>query len=515
MSGGDPARLAALLRICRPAVDEIVIGLDDRVDQRAAAAAVAIADRVVRIPYAPPVERTLPWLYAQCGGDWIFKLDDDEVPSVALLESLRAAADPAVTHVWFPRRWLFGGSGTYLDARPWVPDFQLRLSVNDSRLVSFPGVQHVPVDVVGPARYADTPIYHLDLLRPRAERERKVLDYERVRPGMRSGGLAFNHALYLPELSDPPLAETPAEDRALVEAMLAAPAPPAGEPRDLPSATRDEIDALWPHRRVEYAADLSVRSAPARLEAGELAQIELELVNRSGAALVTPAVQIASRWDRNGLGPWTPLPAPVDPGETVLVVASVIAPLEPGRHIVELDLVHDGVGWFGAPVEVEIDVAHRRRVGILVRDATREQALPLAEAVVRANPALAPVLIGIADGGGYATIPGPEARVMAGLAAGSRKLRSFALAASRVRELRREPDALPVDALVLPALDATTLLERWTDLAAARLAADRGAPILLPSPPPVRGLLDRILLRRLVRTPGARVEGLADFLARL
>jgi sugar/nucleoside kinase (ribokinase family) len=84
--------------------------------------------------------------------------------------------------------------------------------------------------------------------------------------------------------------------------------------------------------------------------------------------------------------------------------------------------------------------------------------------------------------------------------------------------LRREVDVLPVDALVLPALDATTLLERWTDLAAARLAADRGAPILLSPPPAARGLLDRLLLRRLLRTPGVRVGGeedLADFLAQL
>ena len=56
MSGGDPRRLAALLRLCRPVVDEIVVALDDRVDPTRAAAAIDLADVVVRVPYAPPPE---------------------------------------------------------------------------------------------------------------------------------------------------------------------------------------------------------------------------------------------------------------------------------------------------------------------------------------------------------------------------------------------------------------------------------------------------------------------------
>ena len=517
MSGGDPRRLAALLRLCRPVVDEIVLALDDRVDPAQAAAAIDLADRVVRVAYAPPPERLLPWLYAQCTGDWILKLDDDEVPSAALLSGLREAADPSVTHVWFPRRWLFDSADTYLDATPWVPDFQLRLSVNDSRLVRFPGVLHVPIEVAGPARYVDAPIYHLDLLRPHAERERKARDYERERPGLRAAGLAFNHAFYVPELSDAPRARTPEDDRALVAAVLEAPASEAAAQPDLPQVTREEIDAFWPRGALDYTADLTLRTAPPRLDAGERAQVELELANRGSSALQPLAVHVGSRWD-GAVGAWTALPAAVGPGETALIVASVVAPLEPGEHTLQLELVHDGVRWFGAPVELTVEVVQRRRVGILVREATRTRALPLAELVVRTVPALEPVLVGAADGGGYPTTAGPEARVTAGLEPGVRKLRSFALAARRVRALRREDDVLPVDALVLPALDATTLLERWTDVAAARLAADRGAPILLPPAPPARGLLDRLLLRRLLQTPGVRLGGedeLPDFLSRL
>lgn len=515
MSGGDPGRLVALLRVCRTHVDEIVVALDDRVDPERAAAAIALADRVVRVPYAPPPERMLPWLYAQCSGDWILKLDDDEVPSAALLDCLPAMADPAVTHLWFPRRWLFGDAGTYLDAFPWVPDFQLRLSVNDSRLVRFPGVLHVPIEVAGPARYADVPIYHLDLLRPHAERESKVGEYERERPGLRVGGLAFNHAIYLPELSDPLLAEVPAEDRAVIDSVLELSAEPAGPAPDLPRATREEIDALWPRRRLDDDAHLSVRTAPARLEAGERAQVELLLHNRGVAPLASEAVQIGSRW-AGAPGLWTPLAAAVPPGAESIVVATVEAPLTPGPHTVELDLVRKGSRWLGASVQISIEVVQRRRVGVLVRDATRDRASDLVHAVVLQAPQLEPVVVG-GEVAGYRSVPGPEALVVEGLAAGRRKVGSFVEAARRLRAVRRETE-LDIDALVLVGLEATTLLERWTDLAAARLAADRGVPILVPPPPAARGALDRLLLRRLTRTPGVEIgdeRALPAFLARL
>jgi hypothetical protein len=519
MSGGDPMRLAALLELCRDAVDEIVIALDDRVDPEAASRAVGLADRVVRVPYAPPPERLLAWLYGQCGGDWILKLDDDEVPSRRLLQGLREAADPLVTHVWFPRRCLFESDDRYLDGPPWVPDFQLRLSVNDDRLVRFPGVLHVPIGVVGPARYVDDPIYHLALLRPRQERERKAAAYERERPGLRTAGLAFNHAYYLPELQDARLVPVPPEDRELVLRVCSggsrSPRAASVEPT---RATREEIDATWSRRELEYAADLTVRSAPARLTARERAQIVFVVRNRGRSALPAEAVQVASRWDGGDPGLWTQLPGPVSRGGEVILPVTVEAPGEPGARVVELDLVHEGVRWFGVSVRVPIEVAPRRRVGILVREATRARGPALAAAVVAVRPDLEPVLVGVADGGGYETVAGPEEQVVLGLAAGHRKLRSFLAAARRVRAVRREPGVLEVEALVLAGLEASTLLERWTDLAAARLAAERGAPVLVPPPPAHRGILDRLLLFRLLHTRGVRVGGdetLPDFLADL
>ena len=65
-----------------------------------------------------------------------------------------------------------------------------------------------------------------------------------------------------------------------------------------------------------------------------------------------------------------------------------------------------------------------------------------------------------------------------------------------------------VDALVVPSLEATTLLERRADLAAVELA--RGAPVLVAPPPPSRSALDRLLLRRIVRSPNVTVGDLDE-----
>lgn len=501
LSGGDPARLAALLALCRDAVDEIVIALDDRVDPGRAGQVAELADSVVRIPYAPPMERTLPWLYARCRGDWILRLDDDEVPGRALLEGVRELVGATWTHVWLPRRWLWGAPDTYLAAHPWQPDFQLRLSVSDRRLLRFPGLTHVGLAVDGPGRYVEAPIYHAELLRPREEREAKAAAYERARPGMRISGLAFNQAIYLPELGDASLAPLPPDDAALVEHVLATDPASEGPAPDLPRATRGEIDALWPLRELDTAAELRVRHAPGRLESGERAQIVVSVRNSGPDVLEPSSVQIGSRWDGGEPGLWSRLPGPVPPGDEAITPATIEAPVDAGRHVVELDLVQEGVRWLGAPVQVAVEVAPRRRVGILVRDATLERAGRLAETVSRQAPRLEPLVLGVADAGGYATDPGPEPELTAGLAAGVRKLRSFLVAGWRARELRRRGGPA-LDGLVLAGLDATTLLERWIDLAAAAQAADRGAPVLVPRPPEPRGTLDRLLLVRLLRLPG-------------
>jgi hypothetical protein len=52
-------------------------------------------------------------------------VDDDEIPSRALLDALPSLVEATdVTHYWLPRRWLFPTADSYLDARPWRPNYQ-------------------------------------------------------------------------------------------------------------------------------------------------------------------------------------------------------------------------------------------------------------------------------------------------------------------------------------------------------------------------------------------------------
>src|SRR5436305_1503624 len=76
-------------RLLRPVADWIVIGVDTRADADSVRDYATVADRVlpVRFEY---LERHLAWLHEQCTGDWVLRLDTDEVPSAALLAALPA-----------------------------------------------------------------------------------------------------------------------------------------------------------------------------------------------------------------------------------------------------------------------------------------------------------------------------------------------------------------------------------------------------------------------------------------
>jgi hypothetical protein len=75
-----------------------------------------------------------------------------------------------------------------------------------------------------------------------------------------------------------------------------------------------------------------------------------------------PEIRVAYRWlapdgeVRVAEGLRTPLPGPVRPGERAVVEAGVAAP-GPGAYLLELDLVHEHVRWFGAAVRVPVTVA--------------------------------------------------------------------------------------------------------------------------------------------------------------
>src|SRR5699024_2589662 len=96
-----PAAVARSLAAFADVADEIVAVVDDRFGHRDLSPLTAVCDDVIVAPFDWPMEANLVWLEAQCTGDWMLRIDGDEVPSRALIRRL---ADPSwahdVTHVY-------------------------------------------------------------------------------------------------------------------------------------------------------------------------------------------------------------------------------------------------------------------------------------------------------------------------------------------------------------------------------------------------------------------------------
>jgi hypothetical protein len=413
------ARPAAVLSTLRGVADEIVVAVDSRAPAEGHADLAAIADRLIVYSYAEPVDRVLPWLFDQARGDWVLLIDDDEIPSVDLIEALpELLADESVVHVSLQIRWLFPDAGTHLAEWPWQPHYAARLLRRDTRLIRFSHEVHRSVLAAGPGRFVDLVLWHADaLLRTREERLVKAAKYESDRPGMRIAGRALNVAFYVPELRNDPLVEAlPDAERDHVEAVLGA-GPQAGERRAaLETATREEIDRLWPlDESGALAGRLELVDRPHTLTAGEERKFEV-LVHNTGAATwawgedAVPEVRVGACWfDVSGgelpeLEIHTPLAASLAPGETARLPVQVRAPETQGRYHVRVDLIHEHVKWFDAGDECEVAVQSQRRIAVTGGDETVGDVaaillvLPELEIVrLRRTPSVAP--------GGYREAP--------------------------------------------------------------------------------------------------------------
>jgi SAM-dependent methyltransferase len=92
-----------------------------------------------------------------------------------------------------------------------------------------------------------------------------------------------------------------------------------------------------------------------RLQPGSRAQLTVEVTNASPVVWDHSApLRVGNHWlDEGGQmisldDGRTPLGRQVDPGERLLVELTVTAPERPGRYILEVDVVEEGVTWFGA-----------------------------------------------------------------------------------------------------------------------------------------------------------------------
>src|SRR4051812_29800070 len=260
---GPLPRLRVLLALVRPHVDEIVVALDRSGNLGALEACADVADRLVTFDYAPPPCRNIGFVQHQCSGDWLLRLDDDEIPSRALLDALpELVADRRPTHYGLSRRWLHPDPGRYVANAPWQPDYQLRLVRNVPGIWRFTGEMHDGAIVLGERRLVDLPIYHADLLLLDVDaRRRKAEKYERLRPDHRAEGMPVN-AIYVPEDWDEvATAPVPEADRAAIATVLDAPpvAAPAGPSRGdgggaVEHATLAEINRFNTNRDVGAGA---------------------------------------------------------------------------------------------------------------------------------------------------------------------------------------------------------------------------------------------------------------------
>lgn len=373
MTNEPASRLATLLAPLRPIADEVVIAADARVETATLAGYAALADRLFTVDFLL-YERHLPWLHAQCMGDWILRFDGDELPSAALVRRLPELLERRDVHqYWIRRAWVYPDAATVLDELPWSTDYLNRLVRNDGTL-SFIGIQHAHANPVSPSAYIEQPVYHLELLLADvASRRSKAIRYEVSRPNLRPpGGGRFNEAYYVPELRTRlRTAAVPMEDAAALTAVAHL-QPPAvgGSSGAVEHITLARMDALWSGRTLgatAYRASVCCQEEEIELVAGETRVVFVQVINEGdelwpGGMQMHPLIRLSYRWlRRDGSvhthdGPRSQLPASLAPGATALVPLQVLAPSQPDRLVLEIDLVHEDVRWFCSGERVRAQV---------------------------------------------------------------------------------------------------------------------------------------------------------------
>ena len=400
MTNVPSAQAAVILEPLRPLATEILIAADARVSPQRLSGYARLADVVLRVEIEH-FEGELPWLFAQCSGDWILRLDGDELPSTALIERLPGLLGRrAVEQYCFPQAWCYPRVEQVLDAAPWTGDFANRLVRNRGLAMRFGARQHEHVVPMEPLSYEPEPVYHLELLISDFEQRRsKAIRYEIERPGLQApGGGRFNEAYYLPELRSeaPALREVPEIDVVALRRLLASrDIPDPGVALTLPVIPSSVLARYRPHRMVaarDRRAELKFDRARIELEPGEAGAVYVQVRNTGeewwpGGLDAHPRIRLAYRLEETtgdvlAEGPRSSFGRPVEPGERLLARLEVFAPSEPGEYVLAVDVVHEDVAWFGAVARLPLGV---RRCAVLppsgprLRPAVEE--LPVASAI--------------------------------------------------------------------------------------------------------------------------------------
>ena len=317
----DPgARVAAILRQLRPVADEIVVAVDSRLDPERLGRYADVADRLLRYEFVDSAEQAAPWLTAQCTGDWILRIDGDEVMDPALIERLPdliRARD--VFQYWLPCRWLFPDADHYLAQPPWHFSGS-RLVRNDLATIWHQGLSHGGFESVFPSVHLSESFYHLSLLvHDRAYREAKVARYMSIASGHSRSVLETDvAAFYLPEQDQRfgiTAAPVPARDRAAIAEVLAAAGEelPGPSPEEIPMWSWSKIQRVWPRRTLAedaYRGEIEMFERAPRLYGGQRRQVTVRVRNTG-----------AEHWPGLNRGPWIKLSHRWPPGTALPMIA--------------------------------------------------------------------------------------------------------------------------------------------------------------------------------------------------
>jgi GT2 family glycosyltransferase len=385
ITGGPLNQVAAILRLYRPVVDEIVVAVNGRFTQEELQPLIGLADRIVPCEMREDFlqERYRAWLYGQCSGEFICTVDTDEVPSAALLAALPelASARDVVTYLT-ACRWCFPDLEHWLDEYPWEPSWKMILVRNDPATLHIKGGVHEGVMAVAPYRFVELPIYHLsDATMSREARAAKVAFYDGLDGNqLLEDGRPVSEVFYLPEhsaLYAP--APIPEEDVALIQQVLRADISQdrvleresaTGEPVEMLVGTvaYETILASWPERPLSlgaYNVDIQLRRGrtPQRdltqMHPGEVRPMMVLLTNQGDATLLRESrnrVALSARFftrDINGHrqllvreGGRFAFAADLHPGQQTLLPFEVHAPEVSGDYLLVVDLVEENVRWF-------------------------------------------------------------------------------------------------------------------------------------------------------------------------
>ena len=367
-----------LLKAGAEFADEIIIGVDRASTDATEEICARYADKLFRLEPIGTSERALAWLNDQCSGDWILRLDDDELPSAGFVDALPCLMrDRNYTHYWLPRRWVIGDErARWIAEHPWWPDWQLRFFRNLPSLVSFPGQLHTDYQVQGAGAYfSEGSLYHYALVdRSEHERRQKVAQYERISPGN------SKPTYYFPDESVVVMLPTPSDDPPWHG--HSEPAVPSHEMARGISVTDVSLEEMRRAERKEahypqdlFKATVDCAACPPVLVAGRLHPVELRVRNESpyewpSPGLGTPQILLSYRWlhssgePHRSLGVRTPLPMTLRPGDTVRVIANVLAPSQAGPYLLQWDPLIEGVTWFSTqgwrPLEIAVRVARAK-----------------------------------------------------------------------------------------------------------------------------------------------------------